>query len=41
MIANLITILKRTGGTIIPPMLDLIWSIVETNWEVEDENWEG
>ena len=41
MIANLITLLRQTAGAIIPPITDLIWSLVITNWEAEDTNWEG
>lgn len=42
MIANAITLLRQTAGAIIPPPVqDLIWNLVNVNWEAEDTNWEG
>ena len=39
MIANLITIMRRTGDAIIP-VIQSIWNLVETLWENRDSNWE-
>lgn len=43
MIANLITIItvNKGGSPVPPPPTDLIWNLVNVNWELEETNWEG
>lgn len=39
MIANAITLLRR-GAAGVVPVIEYIWNLIQTQWELRDTNWE-
>ena len=39
MIANVISVVRTIGKAVVP-VIQYIWNLIETQWEVRDANWE-